>query len=1362
MITDSASGRAAVPVESTAPVTVPAAVPSTTRIVTFYSYKGGTGRTMAMANVAFILASAGMKVLVIDWDLESPGLHRYFRPFLTDRDLTSSDGVIDILTKFVTERDLYPVNDPAAPDPLRHADFANHVETLRWQYFPRGGRLDFLGPGRQESRDSDAEYQSLYELRVSTFPWNQLFDGPDETVFISRLRENMLSAGYDYVLIDSRTGVSDASGICTMLLPDVAVIGFVMNNQSIIGATWVAKRIRSSAPRPVQVIPVPMRVEDGEQRRLERRRLFAAFRFNDVLDLDADSDRQVQRLAKVEIPYKQLYAYEELLASFGDTPGVRSSLLSAYEELAATIHGGPLPERALIPYAQRQRIVRQFELADTPMLRSAVVLAAPADRVWGDWVAGQLRRFGIRVTSTGTLSSPGRLPRSSALLVIASTSLDREAPEGSTARADLLRLIEDSGAPDQRITVVQVTPPETEWLSRDTGGEPVTISGLDEAAARERLLNHLGFVDVATPDGDAGGPRFPTLKPAAWGRVPPRYGWFVGREQELTRLRDRLTPGSVVTGRQVLAGPRGVGKTLVAAEFAYRFSSDYDVVWWIPADDPASIRQSLVDLAGRLRLDAVGGGVGGATGFGAGGVGAGVGGVGGVGVGGGAAGVGGPGGSAPVPQNVPELANAALDALSLGEPPLRRWLLIYDNAAHPDAVSELMPTGTAFGHVLITSYHTAWDDGSAVKIGNFAPAESIRLLRRGLPGASDAMLAPLAEQVDNFPFDINQAANSLSRSTLPAADAVRSYQARLLERGRWSGGSAWAMEYNELKTSADPVARAAAKLLEMCAFLAEEGVSLALLRSAAMVQRLHDIGSDAPTAAAPPDVDSVIDRIERLNLATVNPTRDRLIVPGRSQLYVRERLPEPEATLIRAEVWRVLTAHASLTALDDPSGRDMFVELRKHIRPSGAAGSPDPDVRRWMIYEVYRRWRVGELGDALELTDECLANWQPLGADDPITLQMCTWRATVLRSSGRIDEAFALDEQTLAAQRHLLGFADRRTLLTAGGFGADKCELGWYNDARAEDQTTYDLYCREFGPNDRSALDAGDNLAVAQYLDGDVAAAQRTVRAVLRGRLATLGTDNADTWWSQILVGLCVRELGDSTEAWQLIHEARERLREIEGPTSTRSLLASKHLAVTLRRGDDPSAARVLTKETLDHYVHRYPRRHPGRLACLLNRALDLHAAASHLDAVTIAREALAAYTDLYGDDDHPVLNIARTNASICLLGAGQVDEALALSQRAHDGLREELYEYHPAVLAAAINHANCLLAAGQAQDAAKLDQQTLDECVASLGANHPYTRISRLHHGSEEPNGRPPAGLAAGDDVLSGRRGADVDITGT
>jgi Mrp family chromosome partitioning ATPase len=73
------------------------------RIVTFYSYKGGTGRSMAVANLAWILATNGKRVLLIDWDLEAPGLHRYLHPFMDDKEFADSPGLIDNFVDFATD-----------------------------------------------------------------------------------------------------------------------------------------------------------------------------------------------------------------------------------------------------------------------------------------------------------------------------------------------------------------------------------------------------------------------------------------------------------------------------------------------------------------------------------------------------------------------------------------------------------------------------------------------------------------------------------------------------------------------------------------------------------------------------------------------------------------------------------------------------------------------------------------------------------------------------------------------------------------------------------------------------------------------------------------------------------------------------------------------------------------------------------------------------------------------------------------------------------------------------------------------------------------------------------------------------------
>ncbi len=82
------------------------------KVVTFYSFKGGTGRTMALANVAWILASNGKKVLVVDWDLDSPGLHRYFHPFLDPAKVAATQGIIELITDYAWDGD--PGRGPVA------------------------------------------------------------------------------------------------------------------------------------------------------------------------------------------------------------------------------------------------------------------------------------------------------------------------------------------------------------------------------------------------------------------------------------------------------------------------------------------------------------------------------------------------------------------------------------------------------------------------------------------------------------------------------------------------------------------------------------------------------------------------------------------------------------------------------------------------------------------------------------------------------------------------------------------------------------------------------------------------------------------------------------------------------------------------------------------------------------------------------------------------------------------------------------------------------------------------------------------------------------------------------------------------
>src|SRR5258705_11383531 len=67
-------------------------------ICTFYSYKGGVGRSMTLAHVADVLARAGLRVLMIDFDLEAPGLEQFFP--VNHAEVRSNKGLFDAISSY--------------------------------------------------------------------------------------------------------------------------------------------------------------------------------------------------------------------------------------------------------------------------------------------------------------------------------------------------------------------------------------------------------------------------------------------------------------------------------------------------------------------------------------------------------------------------------------------------------------------------------------------------------------------------------------------------------------------------------------------------------------------------------------------------------------------------------------------------------------------------------------------------------------------------------------------------------------------------------------------------------------------------------------------------------------------------------------------------------------------------------------------------------------------------------------------------------------------------------------------------------------------------------------------------------------
>jgi hypothetical protein len=350
---------------------------------------------MALANIAWVLARNGKRVLVIDWDLEAPGLHRYFAPFLTDPELVDhgSQGLIDFVIDFAVKA-ATPLEEGEgrSDDWYRtHADISRWSTKLRWPSRAgltfeanQTGSIDFVPAGRQGPN---------YAQNVNSFDWDNFYRHFDGKAFFDRVKLNL--ARYDYVLIDSRTGVSDTAGICTVQMPDTVVICFTLNYQSIIGAEAVASSIAEQRT-DVRILPVPMRVDGTSEKKLaDAMKKFARSQFTRFLPI-ANSKDITQYWFEMEVKYQARYAYAEVLAPFEEQTSISSSVLPAMELLTRYITSNDVLKMGHLPEDHKRETLSAFEAAWKTNLEEALpeVRQEPPAPVVGSYKSTPVRYSG--------------------------------------------------------------------------------------------------------------------------------------------------------------------------------------------------------------------------------------------------------------------------------------------------------------------------------------------------------------------------------------------------------------------------------------------------------------------------------------------------------------------------------------------------------------------------------------------------------------------------------------------------------------------------------------------------------------------------------------------------------------------------------------------------------------------------------------------------------------------------------------------------------------------------------------------------------------------------------------------------------
>jgi len=773
--------------------------------------------------------------------------------------------------------------------------------------------------------------------------------------------------------------------------------------------------------------------------------------------------------------------------------------------------------------------------------------------------------------------------------------------------------------------------------------------------------------------------------PEIWGNVPQRNKNFTGRSALLDQLRKRVTAKATAVLPHALHGLGGVGKTQLAIEYAYRYAHEYQLVWWIPADQNALVRSTLASLAPRLGI----------TGL--------------------------------LPGRVEDAVNAVLDALRKGEP-YERWLLIFDNADQPELVRSIMPIGK--GHVIVTSRNHSWAQVvDALEVDVFTREESIAFLVRRVAGMTDADATRLAEEFGDLPLGLEQAASWLAETAM----TVDTYLSLLKEEGSRvlaenpppsdypvPVAAAWSLSVARLRTQT-PFAM---DLLQCCAFFGAAPINLELLDRGRYVL-------DSPlrdTLRDPILMGRAIRALGRFALARIDNYRRTLEVHRIIQRLIRDEMDEQMRSKLRHDV------HLLLAAADpgDPDAVEnwpKYSDLLAHVGPSEVVACGTPEVRHLAQNIVRYLYITGNHSSGLNSADRALTQWTAdSGTEEPFVLIMSRLKVQLLQALARYDEAYDLTNVTLEKMRDVLGDDHEEALILRNCHCISLRARGEFTDSFEFTEDSLRRHLAVFGDDHPRTLAAMNNHAEDLELNGSYDAARKLHEQIYEEKLVIYGRDDHPRVLLTLsALGRTAALQGHYAQAREIAERAHEGYRGLvrEHVLSEGHPWVLQHavsLSMTQRSAGDLKEALKLAAEAREHYRRAfYDDAHPGTLAASSNLGNAWRFAGDFRRASDLLQETFALYRSVFGPD-HPYSLACAVNLSISRRRLGDVASARNSLQVAAEGLTRQLGSGHQYTLACMVNLATALAELGEIEQASKLDEEALPRLEALLGPDHPDT----------------------------------------
>lgn len=795
------------------------------------------------------------------------------------------------------------------------------------------------------------------------------------------------------------------------------------------------------------------------------------------------------------------------------------------------------------------------------------------------------------------------------------------------------------------------------------------------ASAPTRPDSKGGSAMAPEPPRSVGGRHGP---PGIKGPMPPRNAHFIGRDDMLATIAEQLQHGELAAVLpHALHGTGGVGKSQIAIEYVYRHQQEFDVVWWIPAEQQSMVLSAFAGLARALGLT-----------------------------------VGPQPGTA-----VPRVLEALRDGDRYG-----RWLLVFDNAEDVDGVSPFIPT-RGNGKVIVTSRNQAWVGvANTLTVDVFRREESRDLLMRRSPTLGVDEADRLAAALGDLPLAIELAAAWHAASHMPVDRylvLLEHHRAELDASGLVhdypsSVAAAWRITLTHLQAESPGVYQ----LLGVCGCLAAEPVPLSIFRSGGRISVSRELD---PILRDPIRLSRAIRELSKFSLIRVDHRRDSIQMHRLMQSVLRTTTEPAEREGLVHTAHSLLAAAKPAGSPSSPGHWDGYQALLPHAVSSQAAASHDGWVRDLVANLVYYLYYWGDHEQAVDLAGQAWGYWNEDGGEpDTLVIQMAKLYAFCQRIIGVDRDAFSLNERALAVSRSA-SVPEEELIDSMWQMAFAHRYRGNFSAARALDQEAFERARNLFGPDDPDTLKAAHSYGVSLRMCGEFQTARALDEETARQWELVYGHADGFTLNTRNGLSIDIRECGDHPRARQLQEDVHAAYRAAFGSENPATIRAARDLAVCRRRDGALDAGWELSEHVLQLFVEKCGRNHSDTLAAAVNVMVDRRIGGELHQSREIGQDTVNRYQEALGHD-HMYTLITMANLAATHRALGRTDLARALDDIALAGLRSTVGPNHLNTLIVTMGLAADLHLEGEHAHAVSVQESLLPQLTRVCGTDHPVT----------------------------------------